>query len=75
MPGGWNSPHALPGGGRVLRLRSNRDPDPALRWHSATLKLEQSNGAWTARLAPGEHLITLSHGGQEISARLTVVED
>ncbi len=65
----------LPGGGRVLRLRSNRDPDPALRWHSATLELEQSNGAWTARLAPGEHLITLSHGGQEISARLIVVED
>lgn len=65
----------LPGGGKRLRLRSSADPDAALSWHSATLELEQQNGVWTALLTPGEHRLTVRHRGQELTARITVVED
>ena len=65
----------LPDGGRRLRLRSNRDPDPALHWQSDTLQLSQQNGVWTALLTPGPHVITLRHGAQQRQVRLSVVED
>lgn len=65
----------LPGGGRVLRLRSNRDTEPGLVWQCATLELSRHNDTWTASLTPGEHLITLRQGTQEVSARLSVVEE
>lgn len=65
----------LPDGGRRLRLRSNRDPDPALSWVCPTLELTQQDGTWTAHLTPGEHLLTLRIGDQQRQARLTVVQD
>ncbi len=65
----------LPGGGRLLTLRSSQDGHPDLAWQCETLALERQNGGWIARLVPGEHVLVLRCGGGEVRARLTVVQD
>ncbi len=65
----------LPNQGRQLRLRSTHDGDPNLVWSSPTLTLDHQAPRWTALLTPGDHLLTLRHGQQTRTVRITVIQD